>query len=122
MVSLLSKEECNHAAIALGLSDITADSTGWDGPPQGCIEAYKMHHRLMMNTPYGIPHTTLPCGSEYFFSDGEYKFDCLCSNGKNFSFLVKYLSKGAYYASNNQISSISLNRGCRGLQRLGSQL
>ena len=88
MVSLLSKEECNHAAIALGLSDITADSTGWDGPPQGCIEAYKMHHRLMMNTPYGIPHTTLPCGSEYLFSDGEYKFDCLCSNGKNFSFSV----------------------------------
>ena len=88
MMSLKSNVECNDAASVLGLSDIVADNTGWDGPPHGCILGLYSYdsqypYRLMMNSPHGMPHETLPCGSKYRFMAGTYTFYCLCVRGKN---------------------------------------
>ena len=69
MSKLSSMEECQIAAITLGLSDTTADFGWTQSRPHGCI--YASNNRLEWNSP----DTSITCGS---FHDGEY-YDCICN-------------------------------------------
>ena len=70
-----SKYECESAAKALGLSDITAYDSPSSNFPPGCIYRVTFGNWLMWNN---IASSSVHCGSD-LGAPGVY--DCLCTSG-----------------------------------------
>ena len=70
MAMIQTKQECEQAALSLGLSDTTASPIQTNGLPYGCI--YSSNGWLNWYSPDGSPHESASCGSQ---ADPD---DCIC--------------------------------------------
>ena len=72
---ILTKAECEQAALSLGLSDTTAVESQTNGRPYGCI--YANNDWLNWYSPDGSPHQSAECGT----SESGNAYDCICKVG-----------------------------------------
>ena len=85
MTMIETKEECEQAALSLGLSDTSPFDLQKNGRPYGCI--YASNDWLQWYSPVGSQYPSADCGAHH----KGFTYDCICKVGlgkHNFRVLV----------------------------------
>ena len=76
---IISKQECEHAAYELGLTDTSTSSKQSNERPHGCIYSNNIVPELILESPRDLIHGISACGT---MSNNKI-YDCICAKDGN---------------------------------------